>query len=339
MCRDADGAPCPVDRSANLACFREIMARFDLGTAYALICDRGERFLGVARQEVLERTRRSALLLNVMGFLDDAEILAAAPRRVFLDIDPGFGQMWREMGLADPFRGHDQFVTIGQNIGRPGCDVPTCGLTWITTAQPVVLEQWPVTPAPAGARFTSVASWRGAYAPVEYLGRTYGLRAHELRRFAALPRLTGRPFEIALDIHPADGKDRALLDDNGWTLADPKVVAGDPWAYRRYVQGSAAEFTVAKNMYVQSRSGWFSDRSICYLASGKPVLAQDTGLAEHYPVGEGLLTFSTLDQAVIGVEELARDRGRHVRAARALAEEYFASDRVLSRLLAELGAA
>jgi hypothetical protein len=339
MCRDADGGPCPVDRSANLACFREIMARFDLGGAYAVICDRGERFLGVGRREVLERTRRSVLLLNVMGFLAEEEILAAASRRVFLDIDPGFGQMWRELGLADPFGGHDRFVTIGQNIGRPGCDVPTCGLTWITTAQPVVLEQWPVTPAPTGARFTSVASWRGAYAPVEYRGKRYGLRAHEMRRFAALPRLSGHPFEIALDLHPADGKDRALLEENGWALVDPRAVAGDPWAYRRYIQGSAAELTIAKNMYVQSRSGWFSDRSICYLASGKPVLAQDTGLAGHYPIGEGLLTFTTLDEALLGVEELASDREGHAQAARSLAEEYFASDRVLGRLLAELGVA
>jgi hypothetical protein len=339
MCRDADGAPCPIDRSANLSCLREIMERFDLGGAYAVICDRGERFLGAARRQVLERTGRSVLLLNVMGFLAEAEILAAAPRRVFLDIDPGFGQMWREQGLADPFRGHDQFVTIGQNIGRPDCGIPTCGLTWITTPQPVVLEQWPVTPADDAERFTSIASWRGAYAPVEYQGRTYGLRAHELRRFAALPRLSGRRFELALDIHPADAKDRALLGDNGWVLIDPKAVAGDPWAYRRYVQGSGAELTVAKNMYVQTNSGWFSDRSICYLASGKPVLAQDTGLAGHYPIGEGLLTFTTLDEAVLAVEELARDPGRHARAARALAEEYFESDRVLSRLLAELGVA
>jgi hypothetical protein len=335
---DASGQPCPVEDSVNLAYFLSVMRGFGLDGAFALICGAGERFVGLSRPDVLTWTRQSALLLNVMGFLSDAEILGAAPRRVFLDIDPGFGQMWRELGLADPFRGHDAHVTIGENVGRSDCAIPTCGLGWITTPQPVVLDAWACAES-GGSGFTSVATWRGAYGPVEYRGRTYGLRAHELRRFAALPRLSGRPFELALDIHPADAKDRALLDDNGWRLVDPKAVAGDPWAYRRYIHGSCAEFNVAKNMYVQSNSGWFSDRSICYLASGKPVLAQDTGLAGHYPIGEGLLTFTTLDEAVEGVVELARDGVRHARAARALAEEYFASDRVLSRLLAELGVA
>jgi hypothetical protein len=334
-CRDENGRPCPPDESLNLRYLREVLGRFGLGGAFAVVCDGGRRFLGLPRAQVLERTRRSAFLLNVMGFLKDEEVLASAPRRVFLDIDPGFGQMWKELGLHDPFAGHDDFVTIGENVGRPGCEVPTCGLAWVTTPQPVVLDHWP----PAGGHvrgYTSVASWRGAYGPVEYRGKTYGLRVHEFRKFAALPRLSGRPFEVALDIHPSEVGDLELLRANGWSLAGPVAVAGDPWAYQEFIRGSRAELMVAKNMYVETQSGWFSDRSICYLASSKPVLAQDTGLEGLYPVGEGLLTFRTLEEALAGVEEVEADYARHARAARAVAEECFDSDRVLSRLVAKI---
>jgi hypothetical protein len=339
MCVDAAGAPCPLEGSLNLAWFRDIVDRFGLTGSAALICHHGARYVGLSRGEVSARVARSALLLNVMGFLTDAELLARAPRRVFLDIDPGFGQMWCDLGLHDPFRGHDDYVTIGENVGRPDCTIPTCGLGWVTTPQPVVLDLWPARGGPAGGAFTSVVSWRGSYGPVEYRGRTYGLRAHEFRKFVQLPRLSGQAFELALDAHPGEVKDLRLLQDNGWSLVDPRAVAGDPWAYRDYVQRSRAEFMVAKNMYVQTNSGWFSDRSICYLASGKPVLAQDTGWGRLYPGGEGLLSFRSPEEALSGVGELARDYVRHARAARALAEEYFDSDKVLGRLLARLGVA
>jgi hypothetical protein len=337
MCVDAVDQPCQFERSSNLRYFLEVMEDFGLRDDFALIYDHGERFVGLSRERVLERTRSSVLLLNVMGFLDDAEVLSCAPRRVFLDIDPGFGQMWHALGLADPFQGHDDHVTIGENIGRPGCEIPTCGLNWITTPQPVVLDHWRPNDRTDSESFTSVASWRGPYGPVEYGGRTYGLRVHEFRKFAQLPRLSGRSFELALDIHPAEESDLALLADNGWSLVDPSLVAGDPWAYQAYIQSSMAEFMVAKNMYVQGNSGWLSERSLCYLASGKPVLAQDTGFTQHYPTGEGLLAFTTVEEASSGVEEISRNRAHHARVAHALAEDYFDSDKVLGRLLSKLG--
>jgi len=257
---------------------------------------------------------------------------------VFLDIDPGFGQFWDQLGLHRPFAGYDAYVTIGLNIGRDDCTIPTCGLDWIVTPPPVVLEWWPPSDVPGDA-FTTIASWRGAYGPLEFRGQSYGLRAHQFRRFVDLPGLTGRPFELALDIHPAETSDLALLTDKAWSIVDPRAVAGDPLSYRRFIGGSLAEFCVAKDLYVRSRGGWISDRSLCYLASGKPVLAQETGFSRHYPTGEGLLTFTTLEEAVMGVEEIARRPGRHARAARALAEEYFDSDKVRGRLLQELGMA
>src|SRR5439155_8328294 len=142
------------------------------------------------------------------------------------------------------------------------------------------------------------------------------LRAHQFRRFSALPRRTDASFELALDIDPADERDRNLLRGDGWALAKPRDVAEDARSYRSYVQRSRAELMIAKGMYVQARSGWFSDRSACYLASGRPVLAQDTGLHDRYPVGAGLLTFSTLEEAVVGVERLDRRYALHAAAAR-----------------------
>jgi hypothetical protein len=336
ICVNEEDQPCPWERSLNLRHVVDTMERFDLKDSFGVYSNQGERLTGLSRRQVVERTRKAAFLMNVMGFLRDEDILGCAPRRVFLDIDPGFGQMWQDLGLHALFRGHDDYVTIGEHIGRRSCTIPTCGLRWITTPQPIVLEYWPVVEE-GGESMTSVASWRGAYGPIEYQGKSYGLRVHEFRKFAPLPRLSRRPFQLALDIHPSENNDLALLHGNGWSLVDPKVAVGNPAAYQAYIHGSKAEFMVAKNMYVQTQSGWFSDRSICYLASGKPVLAQDTGLGELYPTGEGLLTFTTLEEAVAGVEELTGDYARHARAARALAEDYFDSNKVLPRLLSKLG--
>ena len=326
------------NRDASVAWMARVLDGFGLDGQWSLLDENGRDVAGIPVAEVVARTRRCDLLLNVMGFLAAEEILAAAPRRVFLDIDPGFPQMWNSLGLADVFAGHDDFVTIGENLGGPGCRIPTCGLKWITTPQPVVLDEWPAHAAPASA-FTSVATWRGAYGPVEYEGESFGLRAHELRKFAALPAASPFPLHLALAIHPADDADRQLLETSGWMLLDPATVAADPWAYRAFIQGSAGELMVAKNMYVRARSGWLSDRSLCYLASGRPVVAQDTGFTDRYPTGYGLVPFTTADEAVAALESVAAEPAKHAQAARELAEASFASDVVLTRLLRELEAA
>jgi hypothetical protein len=324
-------SPCS---QACLGYLEGVMETF--GLAYAARCDGAEETVGLSRSEVLARVAESDVLLDFMGFLGDDEVLAEAPLRVYVDIDPGFGQMWRELGWHDPYGHHDRYVTVGENIGDADCTIPTCGIEWITTRQPVVLAEWPRANGGDGA-FTSVGSWRGPYDPIPYDGVTYGLRAHEFRKFAELPRLTAHSLEIALDIDPADVRDLRLLGDRGWLLVDPTRVAGDPHSYRTYVQTSKAELAVAKGMYVQTNSGWFSDRSICYLASGKPVVAQRTGFERHCPTGRGVLTFETIDEAVDAVDEVSSEYRAHSDAARILAEEHFDSDRVLDELLAKLG--
>ena len=331
-----DGELSPWRSSVSTRYLKDVMDRFGLGGSWSLFLDGGREVVGMDRKTLLERLRSSALLLNVMGYIDDPQVLAAVPRRVFLDIDPGFGQMWQALGLHETFQGHDDHVTIGENIGRPGCTVPTLGIDWITTKQPVVLEEWPFD-GHAGDRFTSVGSWRGPFAPIEFDGRSYGLRVHEFRRFVDLPGRTAETFEVALEIDEADLADRRLLEHRGWRLVDPGVVAGDLDSYRAYVRRSRAELMIAKNIYVQSRCGWFSDRSACYLATGRPVVAQDTGLAGLLPSGDGLLTFTTFEEAASGVQAVTEHWPRHAKAAREVAEEHFASDRVLGSLLDRLG--
>jgi hypothetical protein len=315
---DEKGRSCPLEESWSLRYVRQVMATFALQNNYSILCDGGTRHIGLSRENVIDRVRHAECLINVMGFLRDEEILAAARRRIFLDIDPGFGQMWRELGLADIFAGHDAYVTVGANVGRSECTVPTCGLTWIPTVPPVVLERWPMTVPQDAGKFTSVITWRGIFGPIEFQGTTYGLRVHEFRKFIELPHRSAHPFELALDIHETETADLAALTQNDWKLVDPALVTRSPHDYQRYIRTSKAEFGVAKNMYVKTRGGWISDRSVCYLASGKPVLIQDTGIRE-------------------GIESIGRNYEAHCQAARRLAEQKFDSDKVLPRLLMNLG--
>ena len=327
-----DMAPEEGQKDACIRWFQETARAAELEHSSALLLE--DRTVGLTRAELRRRLGACELLLNFMGFLDDPELLSLPERRAYVDIDPGFPQLWHELGLYDGFRGHDDFVTVALNINRPGCGIPRCGLRWIPTAHPVVLDHWPV--KGNGSALTSVGAWRGPYASIQY-GTRYGLRVHEFRRFLELPRLTDVRFELALDIDPGDAEDICKLRQHGWTLLSPRQVAGDLKAYQRFVQRSWGEFMVAKNMYVATASGWFGDRSICYLATGKVVIAQDTGLSDHLPVDRGLLTFSSLEEAVLAVEAAQREPTRHARAARAIAEQHFEARKVLRRLLNELG--
>jgi hypothetical protein len=269
------------------------------------------------------------VLVNISGTLRDSR-LDRVPIRVYVDLDPVFNQLWHLEGIDVGFEGHTHYVSLGTRL-------PSCGIEWIPTFPPVVLDQWPVADRVLRRAFTTVANWR-SYGVIEQNGTRYGQKAHSMRRFLDLPRLSGEQFELAIDIDPGDVRDVDALHEHGWRLLDPRDVAGDPASYAAFVRGSRAEFGIAKEGYVVSRSGWFSDRSACYLASGRPVLAQDTGFGERLPVGAGLFAFETTDDALAGIDALRGDYGRHSRAARAIAEEFLDSDRVLMRLLEEVGA-
>jgi hypothetical protein len=317
--------------------FRRVVAQFGLEGRAALLVSGGQRTLGLAYARLREVAARADVLVNVSGMLADEALLAPIPRRLYLDLDPAFVQLWHSQGIDMRFGGHSHFVTVGRAIGRPECPVPTCGVEWITTPQPVVLERWPPARRIVRGAFTTVANWRG-YGSIEHDGVFYGQKAHSLRSLIALPTRSAERFVLALNIHPDERRDLEALAANGWQLLDPARVAGTPEAYRRFVGGSRAELGIAKSGYVAARCGWFSDRSVCYLASGRPVVAQDTGFGRFLPTGQGLFAFATVDDVLAAAEELRRDYDRHARAARALAETCFDSDKVLGRLLQEVGA-
>jgi hypothetical protein len=287
------------------------------------------------RRQAHERLRRTDLLIDVNGYLGDEELRSAPGASAFLDIDPAMQQMWEALGLATLFGGHDLYFTVGESIGAEDCLVPTCGIEWIATRQPVVLEAWES--AQAGSGFTTLASWRGPYGPLEFEGRTFGLRAHEFRRFLDLPERVEAEFPLALDIDPADAADIENLRKHGWEMLEPAAVAPTPGAYREFIRGSAAEVAIAKQIYVATRSGWFSDRSACYLGAGKPVIAVDTGFSRHLPTGRGLLTVDDVEAAAAACEEVIGNPQVHSRAASEIAHEYFDSDKVLRRILDVVG--
>jgi hypothetical protein len=332
------GAPTSLENRENLAYFNRVMAQFDLSECSALVSSTSQECYGMTYKQLLEVADAADLLINITGHLTLDAVKRPIRRKVYLDLDPGFTQFWHEAGNAGAhLGGHDFYFSVGENIGRPGCSIPTSGIRWLPTRQPVVLDYWPAANCIARKRFTTIASWRGAYGPIQQGAVTLGLKVHEFRKFVGLPFRARASFEIALDIHPAEIRDLRLLQDNRWQVVDPRKVVPDPLAFRTYVQESGAEFSVAQGIYVETRSGWFSDRTVRYLASGKPAVVQDTGFSDNYPTGDGLVSFRNLEQAVAGVEKITREYDKHCRAARELAETYFDSNKVLGRLLDDVG--
>jgi len=312
--------------------FAAVAGRFGLDGTSALLRSGTTETVGLPHDALRRAARRSDLLLNLSGVLRDPALVESIPVRAYVDLDPAFTQLWATEGLDVGLAGHTRHVTVGLELGAASCAVPTCGLQWITTLPPVVLDLWTAASGVRTDAFTTVANWR-SYGSVERDGVPLGQKAHSMRALIDLPRRTGDEFRLALAIDPAERADLRALEANGWRILDPAGVAGTPDAYRTFVRGSRAELGVAKSGYALSGCGWFSERSACYLASGRPVVAQDTGFSRHLPTGRGLLAFSTGDGAVEAVHDVRSRYAAHARCARSLAEELFDSDRVLGRLL------
>lgn len=251
-------------------------------------------------------------------------------RRIYIDADPGFTQInlaCSHLELANTVERCDRLFTIGQRLGAPDCPIPKIGRQWLTTLPPVALSYWPVNEDDRATHFSCIMQWQ-SYREVVYQGVTYGNKDKEFLKFIDIPQLTKQPFRIALS-----GGFPDELSQHNWEVVPGWVASFTPDSYQTFIQASRAEFGVAKHGYVATKGGWFSDRSVCYLASGRPILVQDTGLSDWLPIGEGILTFRDRKEAVNGVETINADYERHRYAARKLAEEYFDSDRVLSSLI------
>lgn len=321
------------DPASGIAAIVPVLAQYGV-TRWCYVADDGTSH-DLSRDE-LRSLCRDAVLFSVSS-ATWLEEFRECSTRVFVDIDPGFTQFGMPPqpspscdGYASPHDFHFHF-TIGERIGHPDCPIPTHGLSWRPTRVPIVLDLLPVRFTPEAKFFTTVMSW-SSRKPITHNGEVYGQKDVEFMRVIDLPRRVGPIFEIAL---AGPNAPRAEIAAAGWRLADPLSVTATVDAYRDYIARSRGEFSVAVNLEVKTRSGWFSDRSAAYLATGKPVVAQDTGFSKIIPCGEGLFAFRTMDDAAAAIEQIARDYPQHCAAARWIAEEFFDARKVLGAMLRE----
>ncbi len=287
-----------------------------------------------------ERTRAALadadLFVNLAGV--NRVPATRRPRAVaaYVDLDPAYTQLRLaagDAGLAAMVGDHDVHFTIGESIGTSACRIPTGTVRWQPIRQPIPVGLWEPEPADPDAPFTTVGRWDATGRDVTFEGEVFGWRKRtEWFRFLDLPRATGQRFRVAMDV-ASRPDDHARLVAAGWEVVDPLEVSRDPHVYRSFIRRSRGEFTVAKDINVRLRSGWFSDRSACYLAAGRPVVNQNTGFDEHLPTGAGLFAFHTPEEAVAAFAAIAADYPRHAAAARALAVAHFAPVRVLASLV------
>jgi hypothetical protein len=288
---------------------------------------------------ISELLREADLLINVAGVNRVAAERRNGRRSIYVDLDPVYTQLRLVHGdeaLRAILNEHSHLFTLGENIGSSYSATPTAGFEWSSTRQPVVIELWE-NAGPSRLVYTTVGKWDSQGRDMEYQGETFTWRKRiEWYRYLALPRKSGHSFELAMDVESVPG-DRERLTEQGWHIVDPVCISTDPWRYRDYLRGSRGEFTVAKDMNVRLRSGWFSDRAACYLAAGRPVVEQDTGFGHVLPLGPGLHAFQSLDQATEAVRVIERDYDKASAHASQVAHEYFAADRVLGSMLARAG--
>ena len=343
-CYDPDQQTFVEESERNAAYLAREIVRLDpeLAGCWFFRAAGGETY-GRGWEQVTEFCRSADLFINISASCWMREEYFAASRVAFIDSDPMYTQASVRAYLdgtidqlsrdrIEMVRRHDVFFTFGENVGDPDCRIPTDIFDWIPTRQPIVLGCFAEAAIPIASRrrvLTTVASWEPSEKGPVIDGVAYRGKSVEFERFVELPSLSPMPLELAMS-GPAPIE---RLRTCGWQIIDAYSISADPWGYRDYLAHSFGEWSVAKNAYVASRSGWFSCRSACYLALGVPVIVQDTGFSRRIPSGEGILSFSTLDEAREAIEELAAEPERHARAARAIAEEYFDSDKVLGRLI------
>ena len=297
-------------------------------------------WFGPSRAKAEELLAHADAILNVAGATRFAEEGLKIGRLVYFGTDPGHHEIAfasGQEGLRTLIEEHDDFVTYGENIGNADCPLPPLPRLRTRTRQPVLLDHWQ-DGGPLKEEFTTVGNWRQNGRDIEFASQTYRWSKHyEFLKFVDLPQRTHQSIELATGLANLSPKERNLLQSKGWRLRDAHPFTTDPWRYRDYVRSSRGEFTVAKDLHIRLRSGWFSERSACYLAAGRPVVTQDTGFGKVLPTGEGLFAFNTIDEILAAFEAINSDYGKHSRAARAIAEEYFKAETVLARLIEDLG--
>ncbi len=297
-------------------------------------------WFGLDRVRAEDLLAHADVVLNVAGATRLAEEGLKVGRLVYFGTDPVYQEIAFISGDEDIrtlIEEHDEFVTYGENIGTPDCPVPPFPRLRARTRQPILLDLWECG-APLKNEFTTVCNWKQNGRDIEFQGETYyWSKHHQFLKFVDLPRAIRQPVELATNLESMESETRSMLESYGWRLVDAEPFTTDPWPYREYVRASPAEFTVAKDQNVRLNSGWFSERSACYLAAGRPVITQDTGFSKFLRTGEGLFAFKTMEEILVAFEAIRSDYDRHSRAARTIAEEHFRAETVLAKLIADLG--
>ena len=315
-----------------------------------------KEWLGMSSQKAQELLETSDAVFNVAGATRFAEEGLRVGRLVYFGTDPVFQELAfanRDEDTLTLFEEHSDAVTYGENIGVGDCAIPPLPNLKSRTWQPVLLDLWQ-SGQPSKDEFTTLGNWRQEGRDVEYLGnKYYWSKDREFLKFIDLPGRTDQPIELATNLNGpgstdvrtgeavralgVDGEAYLLLKNHGWRLVHGPEFTTDPWSYRDYVRGSRGEFTVARDLNVRLRSGWFSERSACYLAAGRPVITQDTGFGRVLPTGEGLFAFNTMDEILAAFDAINSDYERHSSGARNIAEEYFRAETVLAKVIDDLG--
>jgi hypothetical protein len=300
------------------------------------------RCYGMDESRLLQLYRDADAFLNITGAQEMREEHLACRRRIYVESDPFASQVKLAKGqreVSAAMAAHDTHFTFGESLGDGECDVPIGPYRWLPTRQPVVTDLWDNPQAahqPNGAAYNTITTWHNKGKNVYHQGETfYWTKDREFRHFIDLPlRRPTVPFELAAGVDDATHR---LLQENGWRHTTSVEISRDADRYRRYIQNSRGEFTVARDQYVRPRTGWFSDRSACYLAAGRPVITQETGFSKHIPSGQGLFGFTTMDDVLAAVDAVESDWAGHCRAARAIAREYFAAEKVVGSLMERAG--
>lgn len=333
-CVHLDGSAVDTDPADGIAFTADAMAGLGVPDRFAYFDWHRNRWWGPRAGDAEAFCRAADVVINVSLVNPLRPWWAEVPVRVAIDTDPAFVQIrcLRDETMRALCGAHNAWFTFGEKVNHADCGMPDDGLPWQPTRQPIDLGHWPVTAVASGAPFTTVMQWQ-SYKPLEHDGRRYGMKGESFEAVWDLPSRCRVP--LLLGIGGAATPPRKRLSDAGWQHRNTVTFTRTPWDYRRFIQGSAGEFSVAKHGYVVSRCGWFSERSANYLASGRPVVTQDTGFSEVLPTGEGLLAYGTVEEAAEQLGQVQRDWRRHSVAARRIAETCFDARHVLDRLLRE----
>ena len=320
------------DHSYGIDAVTRLFKRFGLDDSWCYV-DYAGGYHGMSRSAIEECFQGADLFLDLGTHGAWLEEASQARMRVLVDGEPGHTQIRLARGAYGSTNAHDHYYSNGANIGKPFCQAPTAGKSWKPVFNPVVTDLFEVVPPPRGARYSTVMNWK-SHAPCEYEGRQYGQKDVEFARFMDLPRHVSAGMEIAVS---GSKIPKAEIKSAGWKMRDAQEVTISYDAYGDYIRSCRGEFSVCKNIFVAMQTGWFSDRSAAYLASGRPVVLQDTGFSRHLPVGEGLFAVNDVEEAAAAIAEIEADYDRHSAKAREIAREHLEAAVVLPKFLHEIG--